>query len=115
MANAYEEVSSEEEPELCFKESRQLMETFTELEEKNLFLIQSSQETEQMLDELQQNFQTTKRDLEAKVMQLRDNIKQLDHNINLEKRKGDELRRSYEEKAGMQAQEEKLADLFSKV
>jgi len=115
IAASFTEVSSEEEPELYFKESQQLTEKFTELEEKNLFLIQSSQETEQMLDELQQNFQTTKRDLEAKVMQLRDNIKQLDHNINLEKRKGDELRRSYEEKAGMQAQEEKLADLFSKV
>lgn len=46
MASAFVEVSSEEEPELHFKESRQLMETFTELEEKNLFLIQSSQETE---------------------------------------------------------------------
>jgi len=115
IASAFVEVSSEEEPELYFKESRQLMETFTELEEKNLFLIQSSQETEQMLDELQLTFQNTKRDLEAKVMQLRDNIKQLDQNINQEKRRGDELRRSYEEKAGMQAQEEKLADLFTKV
>merc|ERR1719409_2690622 len=115
IASAFVEVSSEEEPELHFKESRQLMETFTELEEKNLFLIQSSQETEQMLDELQQTFQTTKRDLEAKVYQLRDNIKQLDQNINQEKKRGDELRRSYEEKAGMQAQEEKLADLFTKV
>merc|ERR1719316_1783379 len=115
IAASFTEVDSEEEPELYFKESRQLMETFTELEEKNLFLIQSSQETEQMLDELQQTFQTTKRDLEAKVMQLRENIKQLDQNINQEKKRGDELRRSYEEKAGMQAQEEKLADLFSKV
>lgn len=115
IASAFVEVSSEEEPELCFKESRQLMETFTELEEKNLFLIQSSQETEQMLDELQLNFQTTKRDLEAKVFTLRDNIKQLDQNINQEKRRGDELKISYEEKAGMQTQEEKLADLFTKV
>jgi len=115
IASAFVEVSSEEEPELYFKESRQLMETFTELEEKNLFLIQSSQETEQMLDELQLTFQTTKRDLEAKVMQLRDNIRQLDQNINQEKRRGDELRISYEEKAGMQAQEEKLADLWTKV
>merc|ERR1719453_2421515 len=48
-------------------------------------------------------------------MSLRDNIKQLDQNINIEKRRGEELRRSYEEKAGMQAQEEKLADLWSKV
>jgi hypothetical protein len=115
VASAYVEVSSEEEPELYFKRSSQLMETFTELEEKNLFLIQSSQETEQTLDELQLTFQTTKKDLEAKVLQLRENIKQLDQNINQEKRRGDQLRRSYEEKAGMQTQEEKLADLFQKV
>merc|ERR1719217_300891 len=115
MASAYVEVSSEEEPELYFKESGQLMETFTALEEKNLFLIQSSQETEQMLDELQFNFENTKRDLEAKVGALRDSIRQLDKNINQEKRRGDELRRSFEEKAGMQQQEEKLADLFAKV
>merc|ERR1719217_973301 len=115
MASAYVEVSSEEEPELHFKESRQLIETFTALEEKNLFLIQSSQETEQMLDELQFNFENTKRDLEAKVGALRDSIRQLDKNINQEKRRGVELRRSFEEKAGMQQQEEKLADLFAKV
>lgn len=115
IAAAFVEVSSEEEQELYFKESPQLMETFTELEEKNLFLIQSSQETEQMLDELKLTFETTERDLQAKVLQLRENIKQLDHNINQEKRRGDELRKSYEEKAGMQAQEEKLADLRTKV
>lgn len=68
-----------------------------------------------MLDELQQFHMTTKKGLETKVFQLRDNISQLNHNINMEKRRGDELRRSYEEKAGMQAQEEKLADLFAKV
>merc|ERR1719316_342080 len=76
ISAAFTEVSSEEEPELYFKESRQLMETFTELEEKNLFLIQSSQETEQMLDELQLTAKTTERDLEAKVLQLSDNITQ---------------------------------------
>eukprot|EP00427_Karlodinium_veneficum_P023594 CAMPEP_0169107950 /NCGR_PEP_ID=MMETSP1015-20121227/25165_1 /TAXON_ID=342587 /ORGANISM="Karlodinium micrum, Strain CCMP2283" /LENGTH=614 /DNA_ID=CAMNT_0009169535 /DNA_START=117 /DNA_END=1961 /DNA_ORIENTATION=+ len=115
LANAYVEVSSEEEAELHFKESSQLMATFTELEEKNLFLIQSSQEKEQQLDEFQLKFEITKKDLENKVTQLKDNIKQLDHSINQEKRRGDELRRSYEEKASMQAQEEKLGDLFAKV
>merc|ERR1740130_1048690 len=42
IASAFVEVSSEEEPELYFKESPQLMETFTELEGKNLFLIRNS-------------------------------------------------------------------------
>jgi len=115
IANAFVEYSSEEEPELYFKQSKQLMETFTELEEKNLFLIQSSQETEQQIDELQFAFKLTEKELLAKVTQLRDNMKQLDGNINQEKKRGDELRNSYEEKAGMQAQEEKLADLFATV
>eukprot|EP00747_Dinoflagellata_sp_TGD_P184013 gnl/TRDRNA2_/TRDRNA2_39298_c1_seq1.p1 gnl/TRDRNA2_/TRDRNA2_39298_c1~~gnl/TRDRNA2_/TRDRNA2_39298_c1_seq1.p1 ORF type:complete len:472 (+),score=185.45 gnl/TRDRNA2_/TRDRNA2_39298_c1_seq1:3-1418(+) len=115
FGNEYEDVSSEEEPELYFKQSRQLMETFTELEEKNLFLIQSSQETEQLLDELNQNFKHTKEVMGGKVEALKENIQQLDLNINAEKKKCDELRKSYEDKAGTAGQDKKLADLFQKV
>jgi len=110
-----EEYSSEEEFELFFKEPRQLMDTLTELEEKNLFLIQSSQETEQMLDELQHTFEHTKREMGGKVTQLKENIRQLERNIAAEKRRCAELRASYAEKAGTGAQEEKLAELFHKI
>merc|ERR1712039_160498 len=71
IAGQYVENSSGEEPELYFKEPHQLMEIFTELEEKNLFLIQESQETEQTLDETQLKFERMKSDLEAKVTQLK--------------------------------------------
>jgi len=115
IAASYEEVSSEEEDELYFKESHQLMDSFTELEEKNLFLIQSSQETEEMLDHLQNNFDRTKKDMYGKVQQLKDNIRHLERNIAREKQRGEELRRSYAEKAGTQVQDKTLGDLAQKV
>ncbi|CAK8988360.1 unnamed protein product [Durusdinium trenchii] len=111
----YVEVSSEEEPELFFKEPQQLMDTFTELEELNLFLIQSSQGTEQELDEMRHNFEAMKMDMGQKVQQLKDQIKQLEQNIKQEKRHSEELRRSHVEKASTAAQDKKLSDLAMKV
>lgn len=116
------EVSSDEEPELFFKagqlkcssswafgslwqEPEQLMDSFTELEELNLFLIQSSQGTEQELDEMQHNFEAMKMDMGQKVKQLKDQIQQLEQNIKQEKRRGQELRQSHVEKASTAAQE----------
>eukprot|EP00929_Paragymnodinium_shiwhaense_P003271 TRINITY_DN103718_c0_g1_i1.p1 TRINITY_DN103718_c0_g1~~TRINITY_DN103718_c0_g1_i1.p1 ORF type:complete len:649 (+),score=229.03 TRINITY_DN103718_c0_g1_i1:152-2098(+) len=110
-----QEVSSEEEPELYFKEPRQLMDTFTELEEKNLFLIEKSQETEQQLDELQSTFSATRKEMSGKVHQLNENIRNLQANIAQEKRQCDHLRKSLEETGGTEAQDKKLGDLFSKV
>jgi len=115
VANAYEDMSSEEEPELFFKEPQELMDTLTELEEKNLFLIQGSQDTEQQLDELQHNFGRNKAELSAKVQQLKQNIRQLEQNIAYEKQRGAELRRTYSEKASTQLQDKKLVDLTQKV
>jgi len=111
----YVEVSSEEEPELFFKEPQQLMDTFTDLEELNLFLIQSSQATEQEQDEMLHNFQTMKMDMGQKVQQLKDQIKQLQQSIKQEKRRSQELRQSHAEKASTAAQDKKLSDLAMKV
>jgi len=111
----YVEVSSEEEFELFFKEPSQLMDSFTDLEELNLFLIQSSQETEQQLDEIYNTFETTKRDMGSKVSQLKSNIKQLEASIKQEKRRGEELQQSHAEKASTVTQDKKLAILASKV
>lgn len=115
VAADFQSVSSEEELELYFKEPQQLMDSFTELEEKNLFLIQSSQETEKMLDELQSTFKGTERDMETKVRQLKEQMKQLDQSIEAEKRKCNELRLSFEHKAGTQLQDHKLGWLNEKV
>jgi len=110
----YEDVSSEEEFELYFKKPRQLMDIFTELEEKNLFLIQNSQETEQALEELQQTFEHTKEVMGAKATQLRDSIAKLEANIEQEKKRCQYLRKSYDEKAGTSNQDAKLNDLAKK-
>merc|ERR1712238_619436 len=98
-----------------FKEPKQLMCVFTELEGKNLFLIQSLQETEQLWDDLQQQFTHTKRDMGSKVQQLNEQMRQLEQHISAEKRRGEELRKKYDEKADTSAQDQKLADLSQKV
>ena len=46
---------------MYFRTPEQLLETFAALEERNLFLIQNSQETEEALEELKQKFESTKR------------------------------------------------------
>merc|ERR1712232_1051284 len=86
-----------------------------ELEEKNLFLIQSSQETEQQLDEIEQNFEYNKKKMTAKVEQLQDNIATLRANIAQEQRQREELQLKLEEKAGTQASDKKLEDLLEMV
>jgi len=115
IAESYVDESSEEELELYFKEPGQLMDTFTELEGKNLFLIQSSQETEQLLDELSHSFDHNRKDMSTKVQQLNQNMRTLKANIAQEEQNRDQLRKSLVEKAGTEAQDKKLLDLLHKV
>eukprot|EP00930_Biecheleria_cincta_P058353 TRINITY_DN44193_c0_g1_i1.p1 TRINITY_DN44193_c0_g1~~TRINITY_DN44193_c0_g1_i1.p1 ORF type:complete len:629 (-),score=163.78 TRINITY_DN44193_c0_g1_i1:26-1912(-) len=111
----YVEVSSEEEYELFFKEPSQLMDSFTDLEEVNLFLIQSSQETEQMLDVILNTFENTKKEMGSKVQTLKDNIAQLEQSIRQEKLRGEGLKKSQSEKASTVLQDKKLHHLASEV
>jgi len=69
--------SSGEDIPMYFNKSVQLLDLFTALEESNLFLIQNSQETEQALEEIKQNFKVTKLQLNKKTDQLRGGIEQL--------------------------------------
>jgi len=115
ILSEYHEVSSEEEYALFFQDPSQLMDTFTELEEKNLFLIQSLQETDLALDELQQTVDSTEKDMGSKVQQLKENIRQLEQNIAHEKQRCEELQRSYEEKSGTKLQDKQLETLKDKV
>ena len=48
---------------LYFTAPSQLLQLFSELEEQNLSLIQNSQETEEMLEDLRQTRKETERDL----------------------------------------------------
>jgi cilia- and flagella-associated protein 100 len=55
----FEWASGSGEDEMYFKEPSQLLDIFTQLEERNLFLIQNVQETEEALEELKQKFHET--------------------------------------------------------
>lgn len=115
LAAEYIEVSSDEDFEMYFKDPRQLMDSFTELEEVNLYLIQSSQETEQQVDEIRHTFEHMQKDMGGKVQALNDQIKQLRQSIAQEKKRRDDLRRSHSEKASTMVQDKKLGILTSKV
>ena len=56
---------------MYFTEPQQLLDIFADLELQNLFLIQNSQETEQALEELKQNYQETKKQMDAKTSSLK--------------------------------------------
>lgn len=109
IADSYADETSEEEPELHFKEPKQLMNTFTELEEKNLSLIQGTHETEQSLDELTQNFGNNRDRMSNKVGELNETIRNLQANIAQEKRQVDTLQKRMAEKCGTESQDKKLA------
>lgn len=55
---------------MYFKEPHQLLEYFSLLEEKSLFLIQTTQDSEQNLEELKAEYKKKKEDLEYKIKNL---------------------------------------------
>lgn len=109
--------SSDEELPMYFKHPQQLLDIFSQLEEQNLFLIQNSQETEKALEELKQNFETTKEQMDGKTHQLKQNIDELEHQITAEENKAAQLRGRLQARAGeTQGRQEKLlAQLHEKV
>jgi|Transcript_4791 hypothetical protein len=111
----YKEVSSGEEMPLYFQEPKQLLDVFTSLEESNLFLIQNSQDTEQSLEELQQQFSQMKRTSDAKTERMQANIDLLEKQIADEKQKSTELMGKVSRKDTGSEQHELLLELASKV
>merc|ERR1711990_923382 len=84
--------SSGEEVPMFFTKPQQLLDIFTALEEQNLFLIQNSQETEQALEELKQQYRETKRKMDAKTATLKQNIDRLRNQIEVEEAKAAALK-----------------------
>lgn len=72
---------------MYFTDPRQLLEQFESLEENNLFLIQQSQETEEALEKVKQQFQQTKLKLDAELNMLNMQIEHLKVAIGAEKQK----------------------------
>lgn len=111
----YREVSSGEEMPLCFEEPQQLLDIFTSREEQNLFLIQTSQDTEQMLEEIQQKLASKKQTMGAQHLKLRDNITELESHITDEKEQSDQIRQMLSQKRRASEQDQLLHELAEKV
>lgn len=80
-----------EEDEMHFKHPEQLLEIFAALEERNLFLIQNAQETEEALDELKSKFQEAKNHMESKTNELENSIQQMKGKIKIQEEKANKL------------------------
>uniref|UniRef100_K3WPK6 DUF4200 domain-containing protein n=1 Tax=Globisporangium ultimum (strain ATCC 200006 / CBS 805.95 / DAOM BR144) TaxID=431595 RepID=K3WPK6_GLOUD len=107
--------SSGEEIPMYFQHPQQLLDIFTALEESNLFLIQNSQETEQTLEELKQNFRETKKTMDRKTQALKQNIDELQLQIEQEETKANQLRQRSQGGTGENAQERMLKELQDRV
>ena len=66
--------------EMYFKDPEQLMEIYTRLEEGNVALIQSMQETEQSLENLRNSLKQKKAEFDQKLSGLREHKLQLEKN-----------------------------------
>ena len=82
----------EEAEEMYFTHPRQLLQVFAALEEQNLFLIQSSQETEEQLEDLRTKFRETKARMEAETEGLQAQVAALEAAIALADAKAASLR-----------------------
>merc|ERR1712112_797120 len=92
LEKMYMSVEDEDSP-LYFSEPAQVLDIFTALEEQNLFLIQTAQETQQSVEEVEQKFANTKEKMEEKSNTLKSTIDLLEQKIALEKGKCEELKR----------------------
>jgi len=76
-----------------FQRPEQLLDIFAQLEERNLFLIQNVQETEEALEELKQKFEETQKQMEEKTNLLHGNISDLKGKIAAENEKREALKK----------------------
>lgn len=100
---------------MFFTEPQQLLDIFADLELQNLFLIQNSQETEQALEELKQNYEETKKQMDDKTSSLKENIQELKHQIEAENTKAEMLQQRAKASEGKEVQEKLLQELNEKV
>jgi hypothetical protein len=63
------------EPPMYFTRPQQLLDIFAALEERNLFLIQNSQETEEQLEELKQKLETTQAKMDEETELLNSQVR----------------------------------------
>eukprot|EP01112_Ceratiomyxa_fruticulosa_P012749 TRINITY_DN3551_c0_g2_i1.p1 TRINITY_DN3551_c0_g2~~TRINITY_DN3551_c0_g2_i1.p1 ORF type:complete len:578 (-),score=170.96 TRINITY_DN3551_c0_g2_i1:41-1774(-) len=79
------------EPVMYFTEPQQLLNIFKSLEEQNMHLIQESQETEKVLEEIRQKRKDTEERMEKEINSLKSQIQSLETAISREKSKARDL------------------------
>ncbi|KAL0585839.1 hypothetical protein ABG067_004373 [Albugo candida] len=100
---------------LYFRQPQQLLNIFTALEESNLFLIKNSQDTEQTLDELKQNFSKAKSMMDRRSQILNDSINELQAQIEFEEKRTQQLCLRSSKGSAEATQEKVLMDLHEHV
>jgi hypothetical protein len=100
---------------MYFQRPEQLLNLFAHLEERNLFLIQNAQETEEALEELRQKFSERKTEMETKTAHLEENIQGLESKIKSEENKASSLARRRKANSAAGVQQKLLRELSDKV
>ena len=81
----------DEEP-MYFTQPQQLLDIFSQLEERNLFLIQNVQETEEAVDEMRTRYNDMVAEMDEKQAVLHSNIREMNAKIDKEREKTELLR-----------------------
>jgi len=115
VALEYVEVSSGEEMPLYFTKPAQLLEVFTSLEEQNLFLIQTSQDKEQTLEEIQQKLTEKKKVMGTQISKLQMNMAEVHDLIKIEQDHSEILRQQALKTRGASERDQLLDELTNKI
>ena len=107
--------SSDEEVPMYFNVSTQLLETFSTLEEENLFLIQNTQEAEQSLDEMTERFEESRAGVQKKADTTLDNINEIKRSISQKQKHLETMEIRMEDKfSGSENKEQKMMNDLKK-
>jgi len=115
VAGEYVEVSSGEEMSLYFTKPAQLLEVFTSLEEQNLFLIQTSQDKEQTLEEIKEKLTEKKRVMGYQIQKLQQSMAEVEDSIKDEEEQSELLRQRTLKKGGASERDQMLDELTDRI
>jgi len=115
VAEEYVEVSSGEEMPLYFTKPSQLLEVFTSLEGANLFLIQTAQDQEQTLEEIQQKMTEKKQVMGYQIAKLQQSIAEVEGYIKDEQDRSEALKQQALMTRGASERDQLLDELTNKI
>lgn len=115
VAEEYVEVSSGEEMPLYFTKPSQLLEVFTSLEGANLFLIQTAQDQEQTLEEIQQKMTEKKQVMGYQIAKLQQSIAEVEGYIKDEQDRSETLKQQALMTRGASERDQLLDELTNKI